>query len=467
MPDTVGPQGWQKKDNEFVAWYPLGLTEEAAKTVWQPRPAGYYVHIPYCTAICDYCGFAVERIKSGDPGRYVRALREEIIRYADSGRLSRHEFICGHFGGGTPSTLPPEDLVGIKRLLDERALVGPAAEITVEVNPISFSQRHAETYRDAGINRISIGVQSFDDQILRLIGRPHRQGDVTALIDVVHHAKIENFSLDIIYGVPGQSTDQLRNDLAQAADSGAAHLTCFRLEIIPYTNLKLREVSGQLPSRLTDEQLNEMDEVVTEVLTGYGYCRYGAFNFARPGFESVHNRVAFVAPQADYIGFGNSSYSFVDGNIYCNHAAVPRYIAEVEAGRDPIAFAHRSTALELMSRYFVLGVKFHRVPRKGFIDAFGLTPEDVFGPVLNDLADRDMLRRENDEYVLTARGVQYVNNVCKSFYVGENRGRTQYAQFVPTLTPTQLRKYTQIVNGRPAGGAAGAGDTVPRVPNIK
>lgn len=459
MINPPGPENWATKDNEFVAWYPLLLTKEGADQVWQPRRSGYYVHIPFCTAICDYCGFSVERLKNADTGRYLDALTTEITRYADAGRLAGHEFVCGHFGGGTPSTLPPEELIAIKRLLDTRAQVRPDAEVTVEVNPISFTQRHADMYRDAGINRISVGVQSFNDEILRVIGRPHKAGDVAQVVDVIHNSRISNFSLDIIYGVPGQRIEQLRDDLRRVADTGATHVTCFRLEIIPYTTLKLREAVGELPPKLAEEQLNEMDAMIAETLTGYGYENYGAFNYAKPGYRSVHNDIAFGAPQGEYIGFGNSSYSFFNGYIYANQPTVPRYLAAVEEGKDPISLARRATGLEMMSRYFVLGVKLRRVPRAGFIDNFGLAPEAVFGPVLDDLAERGMLRLDGDDYVLTGLGARYVNNVCKSFYVGQNRGRSQYAQVVSTLTKSTIEAYArkarkQRANGVPAEAEA-------------
>jgi oxygen-independent coproporphyrinogen-3 oxidase len=442
MIEPRGPENWAKKDNEFVAWYPLLLTPDAAAGVWKPKPAGYYVHIPFCTAICDYCGFAVQKLKNADTGRYVTALRNEITRYADAGRLSQHEFICGHFGGGTPSTIPPEQLVGIKRLLDERALVRAGAEITVEVNPISFTGEHARMFADNGINRISVGVQSFDNETLRTIGRPHRAGDVDKVIDDIHGAGVTNFSLDIMYGVPGQRAESLRADLDRVAASGATHVSCFRLEIIPTTNLRRREEAGKIPERLGEAQLNEFDELIRSTLDGHGYRQYGAFNFAKPGYESVHNDVAFGAPQSDYIGFGNSAYSYFNDYIYANQLSVPHYIAAVEAGTDPIWMARKATGLEQMSRYFVLGVKLERVPRRGFIEEFGVAPEEIFGAVIDDLAERGMMRRDGDDYVLTDQGSRYVNNVCKAFYVGDNRGRSQYAKFIPTVKLPPVTKPT-------------------------
>lgn len=433
-----------RKDNEFVAWYPNALSVDTAATVWQPRRAAYYVHIPFCTAICDYCGFAVEQLKNANIGRYMSALRQEIERYARSSRLAGHRFVCGHFGGGTPSAIEASDLLAIKRLIDTSFDTASDAEVTVEVNPISFTLAKAQAYYHGGVNRISFGVQSFNNKILRIIGRPHRAHDVEETLKVIRRVGWDNYSLDIIYGVPGQTMAELRDDLLRAVDTGASHLSCFRLEIIPFTALQLREAVHLIPARHTDDTLNEMDDLVTTVLTAQGYREYGAFNFARPGYESVHNAIAFIAPQGDYIGFGNSSYSFLNQHVYCNYADLPSYEQAVFAGKDPIVFAKKVTGLEAMSRYFVLGVKFFRVPRRAFITQFGMEPEQVFGEILTRLTAAGMLTRDGDDYVLTRSGRHYVNNVCKEFYVGANRGQRQHVQFVPTLTPEQILHYAKL-----------------------
>ncbi|MCH9680229.1 MAG: radical SAM family heme chaperone HemW [Deltaproteobacteria bacterium] len=437
------------KDNEFIAWYPTCVEPGPASTVWTPRRAAWYVHIPFCTAICDYCGFAVERAKGNNKARYLDALEQEIIRYAESGRLEGHRFECGHFGGGTPSVLEASELIHIKSLIDTHFDVIDDPEITVEVNPISFTADKAVAYREAGVNRISFGLQSFQDRLLRIIGRPHRSRDVDETLAAIDAAGFDNFSLDVIYGIPSQTIEELRADLQRVIETGAKHISCFRLEIIPFTVLKLREASGDNPPRLDKATLDEMDLIVTEVLVGAGYREYGAFNFAKPGYESVHNDIAFMAPQDDYIGFGNSSYSFINGHIFCNEASIEAYEAAVAAGRDPIALAHRLTALEEMSRYFVLGVKFLSVSRSGFIERFGLEPEALFGTVIADLERAGMWVRQEDSWTVTPKGRQYINNIAKSFYTEDSIGRRNFAQFVPTITPDQILRYA-----RPASGNA-------------
>jgi oxygen-independent coproporphyrinogen-3 oxidase len=153
-----------------------------------------------------------------------------------------------------------------------------------------------------------------------------------------------------------------------------------------------------------------------------------------------------MAPQQEYLGFGNGAYSFANGHVYCNDARLDAYLDLITEGRDPIAFSRKVSTLELMSRYFVLGLKFFDVPRTPFIRLYGMTPEEVFGAQLQSLQDSGHLLRAGDGYRLTASGRRYVNNVCKEFYIGDNIGRRQQVQFVPTLTATQILAY-----GRRAG----------------
>jgi oxygen-independent coproporphyrinogen-3 oxidase len=437
---------FETKDNEFIAWYPCCLNENDANHVWDKRRAGYYIHIPFCTAICDYCGFAVQRLKGADVSQYLKALQWEITQYAESGQLSNHYFDCGHFGGGTPSVLEAKDLVAIKNLVHSSFDVKDTAEITVEVNPISFTEAKAGCYIEGGINRISLGLQSFQDRLLKLIGRPHRAVDVKNALQAAKRSGVDNFSLDIIFGIPSQTIQELKNDLARAVDTGATHLSCFRLEIIPFTALKLRSASSTFPPSLKTDTVNEMEDIIRQYLGGQGYREYGVFNFAKSGYESIHNDIAFMAPQDEYIGFGNSSYSYINGYVYCNYADVQDYTNTVCQGVLPIAYAKRVNTHELMSRYFVLGLKFLKVERENFIRLFGMAAEQVFGSTLERLQHSGYLRSTDDGWEVTVLGRRYINNVCKEFYVGENRESRQHIQFVPNLTANQILHHINMLN---------------------
>jgi oxygen-independent coproporphyrinogen III oxidase len=437
---------YTKKDNEFIAWYPPNLKKEDVESVWKPKNAAYYVHIPFCTAICDYCGFSVEKVKDANIAEYLECLKNEIKIYASKNRLANHRFICGHFGGGTPSVLDAKDLISIKDLIANEFEVDKDSEITVEINPISFTFDKAKEYFDAGINRISFGIQSFNNKTLKTIGRPHRSNDVYETIGIINSVGWTNFSIDLIYGVPGQSFEELEDDLKKAIESGASHISCFRLEIIPFTVLKLKEATNLLPLRKSIEELNEMDDIVSTFLKANGFNQYGAFNFAKPGYESIHNDIAFRAPQGEYIGFGNSSYSFINNYIYCNYADLENYEKQVRLNNEPISFAKKVTTYELMSRYFVLGIKFFKVPRIPFIQIFGFEPEKIFGEIFEKLSKNDLLILKDDHYCLTESGLHYVNNICKEFYVEESKGVGQFIQFVPNLTSKQISFYSNKFN---------------------
>lgn len=430
---------YTNKDNEFIAWYPNRLFPDSSDRPWQKREAAYYVHIPFCTSICDYCGFSIERVKGADQNDYFAALKTEISHYRD--RLANYEFVCGHFGGGTPSAIPSSLIAEIKTLIDSTLNLSLAPEVTIEVNPISVDSEKLSTYSQLGINRLSIGVQSFNNRLLKIIGRPHRSEDVTRTFELVKAHGWENYSVDLMYGIPGQTFTELTEDLRRVLAATPKHISCFRLEIIPFTALKLREGAGLLPPRLSQDTLNEMDDLIREYLCEAGYVHYGAFNFAKPGFESVHNRIAFVAPQKEYVGFGNSAYSFINGSIYCNHADVGTYKQSILEHNNPIALSVQVSQRELMSRFFVLGLKFFRVSGAAFGETFGVPPQLVFGDVLMKLADSGMLTCDGEDYVLTKRGRLYVNNVCKEFFTEANRGSSQYMQFVPTLTRKQVEHF--------------------------
>ena len=263
-----------QKINEFVTWKLLGPSAERVGEVWRPKRARYYVHIPYCTAICDYCGFAVEKVKGPPTGAYIEALETEIQRYVRAGRLNRHQFVRRRLRWrARPRRSQPRTSFPLRRQSTEACDVVEDAEVTVEGNPISFTLEMVQIYGPARVNRIRFGVQSFDNRMLSINGRRHRSADFEATLEVISGscAGFTNHSIDLIYGVPGQELDGLKEDLERAADSGATHISCFRLEIIPLTALKLREAANLLPPRQSIEMLNEMDKVVSRTLTSARY----------------------------------------------------------------------------------------------------------------------------------------------------------------------------------------------------
>lgn len=386
----------------------------------------------------------MERLKGANQAAYFEALKTEILVH--KGRLSNYQFDCGHFGGGTPSAVPAKVIVEIADLLRETVSVSSDAELTIEVNPISCDDEKLESYISGGFNRVSIGVQSFNDKTLSVIGRPHRKGDIDALLRAIEKNGPGNFSIDLMYCVPGQSEIDLEEDLRCVVATGAPHITCFRLEIIPFTILKFRQAAGMLPPLFDDRAINRMDRIVSGYLEASGYVQYGAFNFSKPGFESKHNQIAFVAPQGEYVGFGNSAYSYINNHIYCNFADIGEYVTHIRNHQSAVAMSCQVSQRENMSRYFVLGLKFFKVSKLSFRQIFGISAKEVFGQTIEDLKNSGYLAEDEKSFLLTPEGVQYVNNVCKEFYTAENVGVSQYPQFVPNLTKNQIEHYARLIS---------------------
>jgi oxygen-independent coproporphyrinogen-3 oxidase len=424
---------YSKRDNEFIAWYPCALEPASERDVFEKRGSVFYVHIPFCEAICDYCGFSVEILRDASVNTYLDALIWEIRHYREAGRFADRRFDCGAYGGGTPSVLTPAQFRRLAECVAAEIPLEPGSEVTIEANPLSLTLEKARAYKEAGVNRLSLGVQAFNDQALKTIGRPHRAKDIWRSLEIVNKTGFDNFSLDFMYGVPGESLEEFKVDLDLAIGTGAPHLSCFRLEIIPFTRLSLRRGAGLLPKALHSDE--EIEQVLIHTLTSAGYRQYGAFNFAKLGFESVHNALVFNPPQADFFGFGNSSFSYVNDVSYCNYSEIGDYVAATKRREAPISYARRATAFEVMSRHFVLGLKMGGVSRAVFVEQVGLEPEIVFGPIIDNLIGDGLLAREHDSYVLTPLGRYYVNNVCKEFYVGPNIGRSQHSvSYIPKIT---------------------------------
>ncbi len=423
---------YTNRDNEFIAWYPCALEPACEADVWRVREAAFYLHVPFCEAICDYCGFSVETLRGANVDGYLDAVAAEVRHYRDAGRFADRKFSCAAVGGGTPSVLSVAQFEHLTKNIFECIPFASGSEFTVEVNPLSFTRDKASAYANAGVNRISVGVQAFNEIALKTIGRPHRAKDIWRSLEEVQSAGFSNYSLDLMYGIPGETLGDLQKDLEVAISVGAPHLSCFRLEIIPFTRLSLRRGAQLLPNSLSSDA--EIEQILVDTLTKAGYVQYGAFNFAKPGFESKHNALVFDYPQTDFFGFGNSAFSYVNGVSYCNFSEVSEYVAAVSQGQSPISHARRATAIEAMSRAFVLGLKMNGVSSNCFLDQFGLKASDVFSSVIDNLTFRGLLTLMDGVYKLTDAGRHFVNNVCKEFYVGPNVGRSQHsATYIPKI----------------------------------
>jgi oxygen-independent coproporphyrinogen III oxidase len=280
-----------------------------------------YVHLPFCAHRCGYCDFVTLLGKQHGHGAYVDALLRELELERD---LLGKDVETVFLGGGTPTFTEPHEL---ERLL--KAL--PAArEVTVEANPETVTARLAAMLRDAGVTRVSLGAQTFDPSLLAVLERRAGPGDIRRAFYHLRDASFDNISLDLIYGIPGQTPSVLRRDLDQALALGPEHLSCYELEAKPgtrFTHAWGAELAGQ------ETAMDGYFELVVDTLVGAGYRWYETANFCRPGRQAQHNLGYWLG--RDYLGLGIGAVSTVNGLRWRNAPRLTLYLGALAAGRRP------------------------------------------------------------------------------------------------------------------------------------
>ncbi len=275
-----------------------------------------YIHIPFCRRRCYYCDFGISVIGDRDLTEdstivkdYIDHLCQEIRTTPESNTLLQTIF----FGGGTPSLLPVKQLEQVIKTLEKQFGITPDAEISMEIDPNTFSREKLSGYLNCGVNRVSLGIQTFDEKLLEVCGRTHRVKDIFQAIENIKKLSIKNFSLDLITGLPYQTLAHCQTSLKTAIDINPAHLSCYDLVLEPVTAFGKQYESGKTPLP-DDETTAAMYRLTQKILTNSGYEHYEISNYAKPGYQCQHNRVYWE--NKPYYGFGMSAASYVANKRY-------------------------------------------------------------------------------------------------------------------------------------------------------
>ncbi len=300
----------------------------------QDRPrAGLYIHVPFCGRKCLYCDFYSKVPKAGEMEAYIDALGVEAKLRAKDG-YDRFIFDSVFLGGGTPSLLSVNLLKGLYRHIRANYKVDPKAEVTIECNPSSIQNELLGVYKELRVNRISLGVQSFNDKHLEKLGRLHDSAEAKASFREIRLAGFENISIDLIYGLPNQTIEEWRADLAQTISLGPTHISAYNLIIEPGTHFGKLYAQGKL--ELPSEEIQgEMYEALNNDLGVAGYMRYELSNFARPGFECQHNLKYWRLEP--FLGLGPSAVSFDGEKRTRNEANLDSYLKAASDKKNPPA----------------------------------------------------------------------------------------------------------------------------------
>lgn len=382
---------------------PLAPVTEAA--------VGLYVHFPFCAKKCLYCDFPSFAGQDDQMRAYVDALLAEIAG-APEGLAAGTVFL----GGGTPSYLPGPWLAEVLDALRARFRFLPDAEVTMEANPGKETLHDAtdanawRAYREAGVNRVSLGVQSFDPALLKGLGRIHSPEDVSRTVAALRAGGISNFNLDLMFGLPEQTMAQWRDTVRRAIALEPPHLSAYSLIIEPHTPFEAAERQGRL--KLPDEALErEMLRFLERALAEAGYRQYEISNWARPGFESRHNLGYWR--MTPWLGFGNGAHSYFGGRRWGNPPTIPAYLKDGPAPPPASAQSEREAREEWM--FMGLRLTHEGVSSASFEARFGLGLEAAFGRTLASLRDAGLLDWDGERAVLTARGRDIANEVFGAF----------------------------------------------------
>ena len=370
-----------------------------------------YIHIPLCVKKCAYCDFASFSGRMGQRDRYVQAVCREIR--AQAAFFGRRRIATVFFGGGTPTLLSGEQIQAIMQTVRDCFDVLPDAEISMEGNPGTLDMKNLRAYREAGVNRLSLGVQSMDDSLLAAIGRIHTAKEAEAAVRMAREAGFENLNLDLMYGLPGQTAQQWRDTLQKAAALAPDHLSCYSLILEEGTPLFDSVNAGTCAPLPDEEEMERMDALTLQLTRENGYVQYEVSNFAKAGRQCRHNIVYWEC--LPYLGVGLNAHSDMDGKRFYNPQSWEDYLAMAESGGLSREREGNSSAEERMFERMMMGLRQVRgVDAARFAHDFGQKIEQVWPETIAQMTRGNLMDSNKERVFLTERGMQVMNGVLVS-----------------------------------------------------
>ncbi|MEC0694361.1 radical SAM family heme chaperone HemW [Bacillus atrophaeus] len=371
-----------------------------------------YIHIPFCEHICHYCDFNKYFIQSQPVDEYLNSLEKEMINTVAKTGQPKLDTIF--IGGGTPTSLSEAQL---EKLMDivHRVLkpTSPLPEFAVEANPDDLSAEKLKVLKDAGVNRLSFGVQTFEDDLLKKIGRVHKKKDVFTSFERARALGFENISLDLMFGLPGQTLEHLDRSLQTALSLDAEHYSVYSLIVEPKTVFYNLMQKGRLHLPAQDQEA-EMYELVMRQMSDANIHQYEISNFAKPGLESKHNLTYWS--NEDYFGFGAGAHGYINGVRTVNAGPVKHYIDLINEKGFPYRDTHEVTKEEQIEEELFLGLrKTAGVSKKRFFEKYGCSLDELFAHVLCGLSDKGLIHNTESSVSLTHNGKLLGNEVFGAF----------------------------------------------------
>ena len=373
-------------------------------------PLELYVHIPFCVRKCQYCDFLSGPSDEETKDRYIEALLKEI-RAAE--HTEDYEIVSVFIGGGTPSALKAEAIASIMRTLQEQFFFCEDAEVTIEANPGTVDLEKLTIYRNVGINRLSLGLQSTDAEELKLLGRIHSYEEFLKSYEWAREAGFSNINIDLMFAIPGQTGEAWRQHLYQVAELNPEHISAYSLIIEEGT--PFAEQNLDLPDEDTEYQ---MYEDTAEILERYGYRQYEISNYAKQGYMCRHN--AGYWQRREYLGFGLGASSLYGGMRFSNTHQMQEYLKE---SRNPDQIRKDVTVLsrnEQIEEFMFIGLRMTEgISEKKFEENFDVRLMDVYGDILQKYEETGFMEHIETKWRLTRKGIHVSNHILADFLLDE------------------------------------------------
>lgn len=453
------------RDIEFVRWYPCVFHPMDGTNIWQKKTLVFYIHIPFCNNVCQSCLYNKMGTQNSILEDYLKALKKEIAHYASIPYIQNSEFISGYIGGGTPTSLTAKQLKELLSHVFTHLNIKDGAPVTIETTPLDIDEDKTKVMVDYNINRVSIGVQSFNEDLLKRIGRKHSRSNSKDVVKMLRENGIKEINIDLMYGLPGQTMEQWQSDLDELIALNINSVSLYYYIVLPssplFTKIK-RGIEPPCPpinitDKLYDYAVNALlaDDYVATTVNDFGndnndnraWEEMGVkgYNIGPKGYKGV---LASTFPRTTYLAhawyncgeilaFGSGAYGYIREHSYFNDPVITEYNKKIDVDKSPIIMGTYVSPEEKMRRNMVMAIKLLRVSRKDFKDRHGVDLGEVFKQQITDLEDKGLVHLTESALEVTyPKGWYYIDNISKAFYSPSN-----YKMPQPSLTNKNVLKY--------------------------
>lgn len=458
--DTLGYwREYPERDLEHVRRYPCAVQPLTEHHLWRTFPIAFYCHIPFCNNACVNCLYTKHRADDDLVAAYLDALYTEIRLYSQEPYIEDREIVAGYFGGGTPTVLEPEQLRGLFRFMRDHLKTRTDAHISIETTPADIDQEKAELLLEEGVKRISVGIQSFDQELLTRIGRSASAKQNEKVVPLLAKAGFTEINADLMYGLPGETMESWKQTVDKILDQNVESISLYYYVLAPFSRLYSRIQRGISPPCPSDDSMEQMYSYAVERLLSSSFIAVSCMDFMRTdrplseatyqlGHNGFHGAVAERFPNLVYpyhtwgragelLGLGSGACGYMRRHTYVNDPDINAYVDRVRKGKLPVVMGAFVSQKERLSMSMVYGLKLLRVSRPTFRRLHGIDMMQAFQKEIRQLEEWGLVTLDEEALQVTyPKGWYYIDNICKMFYTEHNHKLPQ-----PLVTDTSFIKY--------------------------